>query len=396
MHARGGAGVRGRAISSMSRPRLTMETRGTTSLPTTTLVTNGATAALRLVLSRPPGGQKDQQRTPAARARPGERRAHHGACCADSAHSALSMPGLPARVGRARARQARAPEPRAGQRRPPQQATRQPACCACAQYLPAPLSLSRGRRRAAARGAVPGKRECKRMAMRAAAPAPRLCPVTTRRQPRQSSLRCTIAATRCPRRFLPPRPGPSLRACAPACDVGAAERASAGAPVSLTWLSWALAGRAGALTSHHRPMRGRVQQAPAPSKRACTPDAQPYPRLAAAGGGGGGGGGGPPPPAAPGQQRRARPSTGGGPGARGGGVVGGGGAHSAATSSAGSFPGPHSPSSLASSAGRMPLSSRSCRAHRTLGGATRGTARPAPRGCWDAHGHLCSKTQQIQ
>jgi len=59
----------------MSRPRLTMETRGTTSLPTTTLVTKGATAALRLVLSRPPGGQNDQQRTPAARTRPGERRA---------------------------------------------------------------------------------------------------------------------------------------------------------------------------------------------------------------------------------------------------------------------------------------------------------------------------------
>ena len=42
-----------------------METRGTTSLPTTTLVTKGATAALRLVLSNPPGGQNDQQRTPA-------------------------------------------------------------------------------------------------------------------------------------------------------------------------------------------------------------------------------------------------------------------------------------------------------------------------------------------
>ena len=42
-----------------------MEMRGTTSLPTTTLVTKGATAALRLVLSNPPGGQNDQQRTPA-------------------------------------------------------------------------------------------------------------------------------------------------------------------------------------------------------------------------------------------------------------------------------------------------------------------------------------------
>ena len=48
-------------IWSISRPRLTTETRGTTSLPTMTLVTKGCTRRLRFVLMRPPGGLRAQQ-----------------------------------------------------------------------------------------------------------------------------------------------------------------------------------------------------------------------------------------------------------------------------------------------------------------------------------------------
>ena len=72
---------------------LTTDSRGTTSLPTTTEVTNGSTALLRFLLIRPPGGENARHFTSAVRIRydendvhPSVERDHPEARMPDSSH----------------------------------------------------------------------------------------------------------------------------------------------------------------------------------------------------------------------------------------------------------------------------------------------------------------------